>query len=150
MADIAAASLRSGPSPGTDRASTTSAANDSPYQVQQSIRQSLFWVQQSERLRFTSRGTHLSRSHPSVSAMAASPSSSPRLPSPPPMAEDQIGPGSSSPNQEEEINLNTSGSDHGASRRIRPGTRSEDMLEGPPLVDLQDVRHPWEAWTCKD
>ena len=30
--------------------------------------------------------------------------------------------------------------DTGAARRIRPGTKAEDMAEGPPLVELADVR----------
>jgi len=29
--------------------------------------------------------------------------------------------------------------DTGASRRIRPGTKAEDMAEGPPLVPLHEV-----------
>ncbi|KAI9662796.1 MAG: hypothetical protein M1821_007842 [Bathelium mastoideum] len=70
---------------------------------------------------------------------ALSPSSSPRLPSPPPMAEDQIGPNSPLTSSEEESNRLNHGHDNGAARRIRPGTKAEDMAEGPPLVDLQDI-----------
>ncbi|PNS21717.1 MOB-like protein phocein [Sphaceloma murrayae] len=73
--------------------------------------------------------------------MAQSPSSSPRLPSPPPMAEDQIGPTSPGVHGLEDLDKigQTTLTDHGASRRIRPGTKSEDMLEGPPLVELQEI-----------
>ncbi|KAF2223814.1 Mob1/phocein, partial [Elsinoe ampelina] len=73
--------------------------------------------------------------------MAQSPSSSPRLPSPPPMAEDQIGPTSPGVHGFEDLDkLGQSNSvDHGAARRIRPGTKSEDMHEGPPLVELQEI-----------
>lgn len=81
--------------------------------------------------------------------MAQSPASSPRLPSPPPMAEDQIGPASPSVNMlEDSGKLGTmSNIDQGASRRIRPGTKSEDILEGPPLIELQDV-HTFNLCLC--
>lgn len=72
--------------------------------------------------------------------MAASPSSSPRLPSPPPIAEDQISP-SAGPNDEHGqlgANMNLL-NDAAAIRRIRPGTKAEDMHEGPPLVELADI-----------
>ncbi|PVH93626.1 Mob1/phocein, partial [Periconia macrospinosa] len=68
----------------------------------------------------------------------ASPLSSPRLPSPPPIAEIQLGPKSPSPGTEEQQKL-FSTLDNGASRRIRPGTRADDMAEGPPLVDLSEI-----------
>ncbi|KAJ4291849.1 hypothetical protein N0V90_009745 [Kalmusia sp. IMI 367209] len=71
-------------------------------------------------------------------ASAPSPSSSPRLPSPPPIAEDQLGPKSPLPATEEQQKLFSS-LDHGASRRIRPGTKAEDMTEGPPLVELSEI-----------
>lgn len=67
-----------------------------------------------------------------------SPSSSPRLPSPPPIAEDQIGPKSPIAASEEQGKLFSS-VDHGASRRIRPGTKAADMAEGPPLVELIEI-----------
>ncbi|KAF2805651.1 Mob1/phocein [Mytilinidion resinicola] len=70
---------------------------------------------------------------------ALSPSSSPRLPSPPPIAEDQIGPKSPTGAQAEQQAKLFSIVDHGASRRIRPGTKAEDMTEGPPLVDLTEI-----------
>ena len=75
-------------------------------------------------------------------ATAQSPTSSPRLPSPPPIAEDQIGPTSPGVSLFEEHGAKFPGInniDTGASRRIRPGTRAEDMAEGAPLVELQDV-----------
>jgi hypothetical protein len=70
-----------------------------------------------------------------------SPSSSPRLPSPPPFPEVQIGPQSpalgavnSIPNAHEERMI-----DQGAGRRIRPGTKAADMASGPPLIPLSEV-----------
>jgi hypothetical protein len=71
--------------------------------------------------------------------MAASPSSSPRLPSPPPIAEDQLGPKSpiTMPNEHGELGRNPF--EANASRRIRPGTKAADMALGPPLVPLTDV-----------
>ncbi|ORY11289.1 Mob1/phocein [Clohesyomyces aquaticus] len=71
-------------------------------------------------------------------ASALSPSSSPRLPSPPPIAEDQLGPKSPIASSEEQQKLWLS-VDHGAARRIRPGTKAADMAEGPPLVDLSEI-----------
>ncbi|OJD29571.1 mob1 family protein [Diplodia corticola] len=66
---------------------------------------------------------------------AMSPSSSPRLPSPPPIAEDQLGP--KSPIAEEYAE--DAKVDQGSARRIRPGTKAQDMAEGPPLADLKDI-----------
>ena len=73
-----------------------------------------------------------------MTATPLSPSSSPRLPSPPPITEDQLGPKSPLPATEEQQKF-FSNLDHGAARRIRPGTKAEDMAEGPPLVDLSEV-----------
>ncbi|KAK5012446.1 Mob1 family protein [Cryomyces antarcticus] len=72
---------------------------------------------------------------------AVSPASSPRLPSPPPIPEDQIGPASPSvAAHEDNGRLGSPGKvDKGASRRIRPGTKAEDMAEGPPLVPLNEI-----------
>ncbi|KAF2035262.1 Mob1/phocein [Setomelanomma holmii] len=64
----------------------------------------------------------------------ASPAS-PRLPSPPPIPEDQLSPISATPEQQKLF----SNLDHNAARRIRPGTKAEDMAEGPPLVDLSEI-----------
>lgn len=60
---------------------------------------------------------------------------SPRLPSPPPIPEDQLSPISASPEQQKLF----SNLDHAAERRIRPGTKAQDMAEGPPLVELSEV-----------
>jgi len=73
--------------------------------------------------------------------MALAPSS-PRLPSPPPPAEIQIGPKSPSggaaaspePTEMEQTVLD----DH-SRRRIHPGTKAADMAAGPPLVPLNEV-----------
>lgn len=37
--------------------------------------------------------------------------------------------------------------DSGASRRIRRGTKAEDMAEGPPLVELSEVRSRYQSNT---
>lgn len=52
------------------------------------------------------------------------------------MAEDQVSP---SAQTDEYGKLGGATGDQGASRRIRPGTKSGDMQEGPPLVELQDI-----------
>lgn len=84
---------------------------------------------------------------------ALSPSSSPRLPSPPPFPEVQIGPRSPTTNASSNMPSpgrpnpgNTSPGltdptslDDGATRRIRPGTKAVDMESGPPLVPLAEV-----------
>lgn len=76
---------------------------------------------------------------------SASPSSSPRLPSPPPFPEVQIGPKSPGmnavPGAAMPENEDTSKLDNGAMRRIRPGTKAADMASGPPLVPLSEVGH---------
>jgi len=69
-------------------------------------------------------------------AIAMASPASPRLPSPPPIPEDQVSPVSASPEQQKLF----SNLDHAAERRIRPGTKAADMAEGPPLVDLSEVR----------
>ncbi|RAL66210.1 hypothetical protein DID88_005882 [Monilinia fructigena] len=68
--------------------------------------------------------------------------SSPRLPSPPPPTEIQIGPkspslGSVDPNQEQMIEQSII--ETNASRRIRPGTKAADMAAGPPLIPLSEL-----------
>jgi hypothetical protein len=70
------------------------------------------------------------------------PPSSPRLPSPPPPTEIQIGPkspslGDSSGTQDTAIEQGIL--DANAARRIHPGTRAADMAAGPPLVPLMEV-----------
>ena len=74
--------------------------------------------------------------------MPDSPSSSPRLPSPPPMPEMQFGPQSPSTSANtNELQVDTQNKpDESARRRIRPGTRAADMARGPPLVPLIQVR----------
>ncbi|KAF2762966.1 Mob1/phocein [Pseudovirgaria hyperparasitica] len=80
--------------------------------------------------------------------MAASPASSPRLPSPPPIAEDQIGPTSPGPataSTDDYGKLAVPQSvDHSAARRIRPGTKANDMAKGPPLVPLTEIDSPFQ------
>ncbi|KAF2403417.1 Mob1/phocein [Trichodelitschia bisporula] len=71
--------------------------------------------------------------------MVASPLSSPRLPSPPPIAEVQLGPKSPTGSPDD-----LPPSFDSASRRIRPGTKAADMPEGPPLVDLTDINTPFQ------
>ena len=72
---------------------------------------------------------------------ARSPMSSPRLPSPPPIAEDQTGPRSPLSAPEDSHHLaGRAPADHASSRRIRPGTKAADINEGPPLTELSEVR----------
>jgi hypothetical protein len=80
---------------------------------------------------------------------AMSPSSSPRLPSPPPFTEVQIGPkspttGASATGSELELG-GINKPDTGATRRIRPGTKAADMASGPPLVPLSEVSYTSQA-----
>ena len=84
-------------------------------------------------------------------ATPASSSSSPRLPSPPPLTEVQFGPrspglggdgGGSGGGVVATVKgqVELAGANHdGATRRIRPGTTSEEMNSGPPLVPLNEV-----------
>ena len=73
-----------------------------------------------------------------------SPSSSPRLPSPPPFTEVQIGPQSPSVGEklgkDADLSFGSSAGDDGSpTRRIRPGTKAADMAFGPPLIPLSQV-----------
>ncbi|KAI5463350.1 Mob1/phocein [Mariannaea sp. PMI_226] len=68
--------------------------------------------------------------------------SSPRLPSPPPPAEIQIGP--KSPSGGPAANPQTTPSeqtllDASSRRRIHPGTKASDMAAGPPLIPLKEL-----------
>lgn len=77
-----------------------------------------------------------------MTAAGVSPSSSPRLPSPPPFTEVQIGP--LSPSVGESFGKDAeqflgAGDDDGSTRRIRPGTKAADMAFGPPLIPLSQV-----------
>ncbi|KAI9678349.1 MAG: hypothetical protein M1817_006295 [Caeruleum heppii] len=77
--------------------------------------------------------------------LPVSPSSSPRLPSPPPFTEVQIGPKSpsikdNSSSADSQYELRSQAKNEGnATRRIRPGSKTEDMASGPPLVPLGDL-----------
>ncbi|KAL1956123.1 hypothetical protein VTO42DRAFT_7642 [Malbranchea cinnamomea] len=81
-----------------------------------------------------------------MAATGGSPSTSPRLPSPPPLTEVQIGPQSptisdgSSPSSEEFLGPH----DDSSTRRIRPGTKAADMAFGPPLVPLSQLDSPFQ------
>ncbi|KAI9042907.1 Mob1 family protein [Aspergillus affinis] len=75
--------------------------------------------------------------------------SSPRLPSPPPFTEVQIGP--KSPSVGESIGKDgehylgaSHGADDGSTRRIRPGTKAVDMAVGPPLIPLSQLDSPFQ------
>jgi hypothetical protein len=77
-----------------------------------------------------------------VMTAGVSPSSSPRLPSPPPFTEVQIGPQSpsfgESCGKDAEL-FRSAGDEDGSTRRIRPGTKTADMAFGPPLIPLSQV-----------
>lgn len=81
-----------------------------------------------------------------MDATAMASPASPRLPSPPPIAEDQLSPVPASPEQQKFF----SSLDHAAARRIRPGTKAEDMAEGPPLVELAEVRAHDGTWAGQE
>ncbi|KAI4123064.1 MAG: hypothetical protein LQ338_005460 [Usnochroma carphineum] len=74
---------------------------------------------------------------------APSPSHSPRLPSPPPFPEVQIGPQSptanTAPGASNQAQDDGTKYDQSAIRRIRPGTKAAEMASGPPLVPLDQV-----------
>ncbi len=73
--------------------------------------------------------------------MALAPSS-PRLPSPPPPAEIQLGPKSPIAGNMAARQLppmEQSAIDAHARRRIHPGTKAADFAAGPPLVPLNEV-----------
>ncbi|KAL9054884.1 MAG: hypothetical protein Q9206_003364 [Seirophora lacunosa] len=74
---------------------------------------------------------------------APSPSHSPRLPSPPPFPEVQIGPQSPITNAVSGVSSQSHDDatkyDQSATRRIRPGTKAVDMASGPPLVPLDQA-----------
>ncbi|PHH80333.1 hypothetical protein CDD80_1972 [Ophiocordyceps camponoti-rufipedis] len=73
--------------------------------------------------------------------MALAPSS-PRLPSPPPAAEIQIGPKSPSGGttvSPQAMQMEQTVLDARSKRRIHPGTKAADMAAGPPLVPLGEL-----------
>jgi len=83
----------------------------------------------------------MTASSPRPQRSGVSPSSSPRLPSPPPFTEVQIGPKSPTIGEGPESQLGeTNKQDDGSTRRIRPGTKAADMASGPPLIPLAEVR----------
>ncbi|KAK4197218.1 putative Phospo protein [Triangularia verruculosa] len=65
--------------------------------------------------------------------------SSPRLPSPPPPAEIQIGPKSPMMGAHQPPPIEQTALDANSKRRIHPGTKAADMAAGPPLVPLQEL-----------
>lgn len=86
-----------------------------------------------------------------MSAPGVSPSSSPRLPSPPPFTEVQIGPQSPSVGDsfggDADLQLLgvSPGADEGPTRRIRPGSKTSEMAAGPPLIPLPQVSKQVDA-----
>ncbi|KAJ5273314.1 hypothetical protein N7478_008439 [Penicillium angulare] len=84
-----------------------------------------------------------------MTAAGVSPSSSPRLPSPPPFTEVQIGPQSPSVGETfgkdgEQLLGAPAGEEDGSTRRIRPGTKTADMAFGPPLIPLSQLDSPFQ------
>lgn len=88
----------------------------------------------------------MSAKSPARSAAQGVPPSPPRLPSPPPLPELQLGPRSPAINSSGgELSLdNTASQDEGAARRIRPGTKASDMARGPPFVPLHQLESPFQ------
>ncbi|KAF3027183.1 hypothetical protein E8E15_010232 [Penicillium rubens] len=81
-----------------------------------------------------------------MTAAGVSPSSSPRLPSPPPFTEVQIGPqspsvGESFGNDADLLGV-AMGENDGSTRRIRPGTKSANM--GLPVIPLSQLNSPFQ------
>lgn len=69
--------------------------------------------------------------------------SSPRLPSPPPPAEIQIGPQSTAiicSDHDELLNVEQCTIEANSKRRIHPGSTSANMATGPSLIPLSEVR----------
>ncbi|KAK0672272.1 putative Phospo protein [Cercophora samala] len=64
---------------------------------------------------------------------------SPRLPSPPPPPEIQIGPKSPMMGAHHPPPIEQTALDANSKRRIHPGTKAADMAAGPPLVPLQEL-----------
>ncbi|KAJ0415640.1 Mob1/phocein [Aspergillus carlsbadensis] len=85
-----------------------------------------------------------------MTAAGVSPSSSPRLPSPPPFTEVQIGPQSPSVGEsfggDADLQLLgvSPGTDDGPTRRIRPGSKASEMSAGPPLIPLSQLDSPFQ------
>ncbi|CRG86935.1 MOB kinase activator-like 4 [Talaromyces islandicus] len=82
-----------------------------------------------------------------ATAAAVSPSSSPRLPSPPPFPEVQIGPQSPTVSDKavgDKLFAPLPETDDGSTRRIRPGTKAADMASGLPLIPLSQLDSPFQ------
>ncbi|KAJ5666769.1 hypothetical protein N7462_011178 [Penicillium macrosclerotiorum] len=84
-----------------------------------------------------------------MTTAGVSPSSSPRLPSPPPFTEVQIGPqspsiGESFGRDADQLLGDAAGDGDGSTRRIRPGTKAADMAFGPPLIPLAQLDSPFQ------
>jgi hypothetical protein len=107
----------------------------------------LFSLLECSRRRLAPVRSFFSTYHRSLTMTAAgvSPSSSPRLPSPPPFTEVQIGPQSPSVGEsfggDADLQLLgvSPGTDDGPTRRIRPGSKASEMSAGPPLIPLSQV-----------
>ncbi|KXG50492.1 Mob1/phocein [Penicillium griseofulvum] len=82
-----------------------------------------------------------------MTAAGVSPSSSPRLPSPPPFTEVQIGPQSPSVGEafgrDADLLGVAMGENDASTRRIRPGTKSADMASGPPVIPISQIDSPF-------
>ncbi|GKZ70102.1 hypothetical protein AnigIFM50267_005352 [Aspergillus niger] len=84
-----------------------------------------------------------------MATAGVSQATSPRLPSPPPFTEVQIGPkspsvGESFDHETEQLLGASQTSEDGSTRRIRPGTRAGDMAVGPPLIPLSQLDSPFQ------
>ncbi|RAH45659.1 Mob1 family protein [Aspergillus brunneoviolaceus CBS 621.78] len=84
-----------------------------------------------------------------MATAGVSQASSPRLPSPPPFTEVQIGPkspsvGESFDSETEQLLGASQTAEDGSTRRIRPGTRAIDMAFGPPLIPLSQLDSPFQ------
>ncbi|KAF2276821.1 Mob1/phocein [Westerdykella ornata] len=74
-----------------------------------------------------------------MSFTARSPSSSPRLPSPPPIPEDQLGPKSPLLAAAGDQQMLSGDLDTGSGRRIRPGAKAEEVDQAPNLPDIEQL-----------
>ncbi|QKX60465.1 uncharacterized protein TRUGW13939_07610 [Talaromyces rugulosus] len=91
--------------------------------------------------------TSISRKMAAATAAAVSPSSSPRLPSPPPFPEVQIGPQSPTVGDKaagDKLFAPLPETEDGSTRRIRPGTKAADMASGLPLIPLSQLDSPFQ------
>lgn len=129
----------------------TSDPPDSHYPLFYSTTPPLFAPPTSPSLRKAPSTISVSRKMAATAAAAVSPSSSPRLPSPPPFTEVQIGPQSPTfgdKGGDGQLFAPLTETDDGPTRRIRPGTKAADMASGPPLVPLSQVSWAVYNYTC--